>query len=121
MNDWWKVPVLQGPENDYGEYDYLINELPKNKNEWRCYGKYKFRCDCCGKDHHILHVEESFFYTLDGYDSIAQHECVFCALKSYFRSLRYRIKRKIKNLKKHIKYAHLCRKAGLKYKDIFLV
>lgn len=119
MNDWWKAPVLQGPENDYGEYDYLINELPKNKNEWRCYGKYKFRCDCCGKDRHILHVEESFFYTLDGYDSIAQHECVFCALKSYFRSLRYRIKRKIKNLKKYIKYAHLCRKAGLKYKDIF--
>ena len=24
MNDWWKAPVLQGPENDYGEHDYLV-------------------------------------------------------------------------------------------------
>ena len=21
MNKWWKNPVLQGPENDYGDYD----------------------------------------------------------------------------------------------------
>lgn len=29
MNNWWKSPVLQGEENDYGDYDYLIEEIPK--------------------------------------------------------------------------------------------
>ena len=44
MSDWWKAPVLQGPENDYGEYDYLINQLPRNRNEWKRHS-YKCKCD----------------------------------------------------------------------------
>lgn len=34
MNQWWKNPVLHGPENDYGDYDYLIEELPSDHAEW---------------------------------------------------------------------------------------
>lgn len=29
MSDWWKNPVLQGEDNDYGQYDYLIEKLQK--------------------------------------------------------------------------------------------
>ena len=27
MDKWWKNPVLQGEDNDYGQYDYLINPI----------------------------------------------------------------------------------------------
>ena len=33
MNNWWKSPVLQGEENDYGAYDYMIEEIPNNTRE----------------------------------------------------------------------------------------
>ena len=32
--DWWKAPILQGEENDYGDYDYLIEEVPKSYCPW---------------------------------------------------------------------------------------
>ena len=28
MKNWWKNPVLHGEDNDYGQHDYLIEELP---------------------------------------------------------------------------------------------
>lgn len=31
MKNWWKNPVLQGEDNDYGQYDYLIEELPHDE------------------------------------------------------------------------------------------
>ena len=34
MNKWWKAPILQGEDNEYGEYDYLIEEIPQNTREW---------------------------------------------------------------------------------------
>ena len=36
--EWWRAPVLQGPENDYGDYDYLIEELPHNSHKWSTWG-----------------------------------------------------------------------------------
>ena len=40
--DWWKAPVLQGPENDYGQYDYMIEEIPKDYARWEFDKKYKW-------------------------------------------------------------------------------
>ena len=45
-NNWWKSPVLQGPENDYGDLDYLLEELPRNTREWT---KWQYKCSECGK------------------------------------------------------------------------
>ena len=45
MNDWWKAPVLQGDENDYGDYDYLIEELP-HKKAILYKGLHKEVCSC---------------------------------------------------------------------------
>ena len=118
MSDWWKAPVLQGPENDYGEYDYLINQLPCNRNEWKRHS-YKCKCDSCGRESHFIKETECFFYTIDGYDSMADYSCWRCELKGYLQSIKYRIQRKMKEIKKFLKYWKLCRKAGLKYKDIF--
>lgn len=64
MLDWQKNPVLQGPENDYGDYDYLANPLPCDRDE-RKLTRYAVRCDT---------------YTYDGYDSLDCRECIWCEL-----------------------------------------
>lgn len=95
MNDWWKAPVLQGPENEYGDYDYLIEELPRDYAKWeldRC----KWRCDSCGKESRMLFRSVSHFYTLDGYDSMNYTECWKCRLKDKMHSIKCRVKRRIK-------------------------
>ena len=50
---------------------------------------------------------------------ILDYSCWRCELKGYLQSIKYRIQRKMKEIKKFLKYWKLCRKAGLKYKDIF--
>jgi len=96
MSNWWKSPVLQGPENDYGDYDYLINELPNDYVKWSFDKKYKWKCDSCGKDSHLLLRSAHYFYTMDGYDSMDYAECWKCRLKSNIYSIKYKIKKAIK-------------------------
>lgn len=97
MKDWWKNPVLQGPENDYGDYDYLINELPANENRW-LFSNYKIRCDSCGKERYIHKYSCHYFHTLDGYDSMSYYSCALC--ESGFNSMVHRMKRKLKGGKR---------------------
>ena len=98
MNDWYRNPVLQGPDNDYGNYDYLIEELPQSYVKWE-FDKYKGRCDSCGKERHLLLKAAQYFYTLDGYDYMNYDECWVCRLKSKISSIKYKIKKKIKIVK----------------------
>jgi hypothetical protein len=98
MNEWWKNPVLQGPENDYGDYDYLIEELPQDYIKWE-FSRYKSRCDSCGKKRHLLLRSAHYFYTLDGYDYMNYDECWVCRLKSKVWSIKHRFKKKIKIVK----------------------
>ena len=104
MNDWWKAPVLQGPENDYGDYDYLIEEIPHDYAKWE-FDKYACRCDSCGKDRHLRFRSVSHFYTMDGYDSMDYTECWKCRLKDKMHSIKHNIKRKIKKEIEAIKLA----------------
>lgn len=97
MSDWWKAPVLQGPENDYGDYDYLINPLPEDKYEIRI-TRYPVRCDCCGRDTHIYRYSSYHFYTYDGYDSMDEYECMLCE-KGVTRKMR-QLKKKFKSFLK---------------------
>lgn len=92
MSDWWKSPVLQGPENDYGEYDYLIEEIPDNSTEWN---KYERRCDECGKEHKLNLVYTNYFRTLDGYDYLDSCECWVCYIKRKIKASFKVIKKKI--------------------------
>lgn len=95
MNDWWKNPVLQGPDNEYGEYDYLIEELPHDYLKWE-YSKYAGRCDSCGKERHLLLRSAHYFYTLDGYDYMNYDECWVCRLKGKMWCMKHKLKKKIK-------------------------
>ena len=88
MNDWWKAPVLQGEDNDYGDYDYLINPIPQNQTYWSTWG---YKCESCGKYHRINLISDQYFYTLDGYDSLSYHECLSCVLKTKIHHYKYLI------------------------------
>jgi hypothetical protein len=95
VNKWWKNPVLQGPDNDYGEYDYLIEELPHDYVKWE-YDRYVSKCDSCGKERHLLLKSAHYFYTLDGYDYMNYDECWVCRLKSKVWNIKHKITKKIK-------------------------
>ena len=114
MNDWWKNPVLQGPENDYGAYDYLIEEIPHDSVKWEL-SKYKWRCDGCGKDSHLLLRAVSYFYTLDGYDYMDNTTCWRCHMKGKIWSVKHKIKRQIKILKAAWKFKRTCSNGDFKY------
>lgn len=109
MNDWWKNPVLQGPENDYGDYDYLIEEIPSNSAVW---SRYERNCDDCGKWHKLNLVYTCYFRTLDGYDSMDSCECCVCYLKR-------KLKQPFKVLKKKIKCFVVEKKEFHRYKKMF--
>ena len=94
MNKWWKNPVLQGPDNEYGEYDYLIEDIPNDYVRWE-YDRYKGRCDSCGKERILLLKSAHYFHTLDGYDYMNYDECWMCRLKSKMYTIKYKIKKKI--------------------------
>ena len=78
MSDWWKSPMLQGPENDYGDYDYLIEEIPNDSVKW---SKWEEQCGECGKTHLWNLRYTHYFRTMDGWDSIDHHECWKCYAK----------------------------------------
>ena len=87
--------MLQGPENDYGDYDYLIEEIPDDYVKWE-FSKYACKCDSCGKERHLLLRSVHHFYTLDGYDCMDYDECWVCRMKSKVWSIKHKIKKKIK-------------------------
>ena len=97
MSNWWKAPVLQGEDNDYGQYDYLIEEIPQDYARWEFDKECKWACHSCGKESHLLFRSEHFFYTLDGWDSIDNAECWRCVLKGTIKSIKWRLKKSIKN------------------------
>ena len=96
MDKWWKAPVLQGDDNMYGDYDYLIEELPDDYVKWE-YSRYTCKCDSCGKERHLLLRSAHHFYTLDGYDCMDYNECWWCRLKCKIWSIKHRIIKRIKN------------------------
>ena len=114
MNDWWKAPVLQGDENDYGDYDYLIEELPNDYAKWDL-SIYKGRCESCGKKRHLLLRSAHYFYTLDGYDYMGYDECWVCRLQGKVWSIRHKIKKKIKIVKDAWKLTHTSSAGDFRY------
>jgi len=96
MSDWWKSPVLQGPENDYGQYDYMIEEIPQDYARWEFDRKYKWACHNCGRESHLLFRSEQFFHTLDGYDSMDYAECWRCRLSGKLHEFKWKFKKDIK-------------------------
>lgn len=118
MNDWWKAPVLQGPENDYGDYDYLAEELPRDYARWE-FDKYRWKCDTCGKDSFLRFVAEHYFYCWDGWDSMRYAECWKCRLKGNIADIKWKIKDKIKKEFKTIcgtiEFYKMMPKKGLKH------
>lgn len=97
MNNWWKSPVLQGDDNDYGQYDYLIEEIPNNSREWNTWG---YKCSECGKWHKLNVMYTEYFHTLDGWDSISTEVCWLCEMKGIickpFRKMKRKINQEIK-------------------------
>ena len=91
MKNWWKNPVLQGEDNDYGQYDYLIEELPHDEVRWEWYYR---KCDTCGKYHRLNFYSNYYFYTYDGWDSFDYADCA--DLRIRFGELRIKLKRKLK-------------------------
>ena len=70
-----RLPILQGPENDYGELDVYAVDIPADESLVKTRMGYKCRCDGCGKEFKTLYVSTHYFYTIDGWDSISYHEC----------------------------------------------
>ena len=89
--DWWKSPVLQGPENDYGDYDYMIEELPEDYAKWEL-SKYRWKCDDCGKERHLLFRTAHHFHTMDGWDSLDYSTCWKCCVKNRIFNFKWGIK-----------------------------
>ena len=85
--------VLQGPENDYGDYDYLIEEIPSSGAKWSWWYE---KCDNCGKEHKLNYVFTGCFRTMDGWDSQSDCECWKCHLKRKITEPFKKFKRKIK-------------------------
>lgn len=88
MDKWWQDPRL----DDEGTYDYLIEDIPENKAQWEFDRKYKWKCDDCGKERHLLFCMTQYFYTFDGYDSMSWNTCWKCCLKNRIFNIRFHIK-----------------------------
>ena len=97
MNDWWKSPVLYGDDNDYGQYDYMIEEIPKDYAKWEFDKECKCPCHNCKRETHLLFRAEHFFHTMDGWDSLDYAECWRCWLKGEIYSIKCKLKKDIKN------------------------
>ena len=100
MKDWWKSPVLQGEENDYGDYDYLIEEIPESYCRWE-FSKIAWEDDH-GHPSHLRKVWCNYFRTMDGYDSVGGSDCWRCVLKDKIKLIPRKFKRKIKTKKRAI-------------------
>lgn len=118
MKDWWKAPILQGPENDYGDYDYLIEELPQDSAKWEL-SRYTSRCNSCEKERHLVFRSVSHFYTLDGYDYMDYTECWKCMVKGKIHSIKWKIKKRIKAIKPALELYKISRKHTWSWKKCY--
>lgn len=98
--DWWKAPILQGEENDYGTYDHLIEEVPESYCRWE-FSKIAWEDDQ-GHPSHLRKVWCNYFRTMDGYDSCGGSDCWRCVLRDTIKLIPRRIKRKINKKKREI-------------------
>ena len=96
-----RLPILQGPENDYGELDIYAIDIPADEQLVKTRMGHKCRCDGCGKEFKTLYVSTHYFYTIDGWDSISYHGCKKCAKLDAIN----RIKRTFVAVRKRIYYA----------------
>lgn len=94
MDDWWKAPILQGDDNMYGEYDWMLEQLPHDEVKW-CLERYPQKCDSCGKESHLYIYSEHFFHCWDGWDSMSFHECWRCDIKDKICGIKRKFKLKI--------------------------
>ena len=101
MGNWWKSPVLQGEENDYGDYDYLIEEIPESYCRWEL-SKIPWEDDS-GHSSRLRKVWCNYFRTIDGYDSIDGSDCWRCVLKDTIKLIPRKLKRKVKAKKWEMK------------------
>ena len=97
MKNWWKAPVLQGDENDYGDYDYLIEEIPESYYRWE-FSKIAWEDDH-GHPSRLRKVWCNYFRTMDGYDSMSGSDCWRCVLKDTIKLIPYKLKREFKTKK----------------------
>jgi hypothetical protein len=118
MSDWWKNPVLQGPENDYGDYDYLVEELPKDHCGWDLQ-RYTSRCDSCGNESHLLFRATHYFYCYDGWDSHTYTECWKCMVKGKIYSIKYKFKKRIKAFKTAMELYKISRQHAWNFKKCY--
>lgn len=109
MGNWWKDPRL----DDEGTYDYLVEELPKDYEKWEL-SKYKWRCDECGKESHVLFHSVHHFYCWDGYDYMDYNECWRCMISNKLHRIKHKIKKQIKILKTAIELCKLEPKGSFK-------
>jgi hypothetical protein len=109
MKNWWKNPVLQGEDNDYGQYDYLLEELPHDEARWEWLYK---KCDSCGKYHRLNFYSNHYFYTYDGWDSFDYTDCWKCRFKDKVWSIKNKMKKEIKAHK--LAFSLLNRKHSIK-------
>ena len=98
MSNWWKAPVLQGEDNDYGQYDYLIEELPQDYARWEL-SKYRWECSECKQTRHLLFRSAHHFHTLDGWDSMEHSECLWCYLRGKLHGLQWKANKLVKRFK----------------------
>ena len=94
--EYWKDPRL----DDEGNYDYLVEELPTDTQEWQWWYE---KCDSCGRYHRRNFVSTHYFYCRDGWDSMSYTECWRCRLKSKISSIKCRIKKRFKQHKDYYK------------------
>lgn len=121
VKDWWKAPILQGEENDYGDYDYLIEEIPESYCRWE-FSKIAWEDDN-GHCSRLRKVWCNYFRTMDGYDSMSGSDCWRCVLKDTVKLMPRKFKRKINTKKREMEdfiktfrvvYKRLGLKEGLK-------
>ncbi len=111
--------MLQGEDNDYGQYDYLIEELPQDYAKWEV-SKYRWRCDNCGKESHVRFTSAHYFYCWDGWDSMHWNECWRCRLKGSVRHIIWKCKKKAKDVIETIKLAmELCKGSDKNFKHCY--
>ena len=113
-----KLPILQGPENEYGDLDYLANDLPADEQLVKTRMGHKCMCESCHKEFKTLYISTHYFYTIDGWDSISDCECKKCARLD----IKSRTQRTIRRIQKAIRYRIIRRRicgVGGEYWDAF--
>lgn len=96
IEDIARLPILQGEENEYGDYDYLAADKPADYHGRRVHD---CRCDSCGKEVRVGFESCHYFYTYDGWDSMSYVECRRCYSGSAVNKIQSAIRRFINRRK----------------------